>query len=101
MNRVDYSDPSVVKNVMYNFCHLVDLAEKRDEVAMTICADIKRALLRENNVLTFKQRRYLSLWWQGFSFVDIAAMYHKNPVSVKLTVDRAVEKISDFLTGKI
>ena len=97
---MDYSKAGIVKNALFNYNELMAMARKGDQTAGIICVDIKRAV-HADNVLTFKQRRYLSLWWQGFSYVDIGTKYRKSPVAVKLTVDRACKNMSSFLRGKV
>ncbi len=99
MNRIDYSNPRIVKNVLRNYDELMRLALKGDAVAMTICVDIKRAV-RAKGVLTFKQRRYLALWWQGLTTIEIATNYHKAPRAIGITINRAFGNISSFLSKK-
>jgi hypothetical protein len=99
LERADYSRPEVVKGLLRNYDGLMRLAIKGDSMAQIVCIDIKRAI-HADNVLTFKQRRYLSLWWQGHSYIDIAAMYHLNPSVIKRRVELAVKNISDYLSKK-
>ena len=74
LNRVDYSRPHVIKNALRSYNELMMLARKGDQVAHIICIDIKTAI-HAPGVLSFKQRRYLGLWWQGFPMIDIAARH--------------------------
>ena len=99
MERADYSSPAVVKGLLMNYDGLMKLALKGDCMAATVCVDIKRALHAEG-VLTFKQRRYLGLWWQGFNTVEIAAMYHKQPRTIGRTANKGLTNISKKLCKK-
>lgn len=99
MNRVNYGNPKAVKSVLYYYDDLMVMARKGDQDSIIVCMDIKWAI-HTRGVLTFKQRRYLSLWWQGFDYVEIATMYRKNPTVIKRRVDLACRKISDFLCRK-
>ena len=100
MNRIDYSDPKVIKNVLFNYDELMRLARKGDQVAAIVCVDVKQAVHAEK-VLTFKQRRYLGLWWQGFNTIEIATMYHKDPSVVNRVLYIGFIRISKFLSQKI
>ena len=75
------------------------LALKGDQVAHMICIDIKTAI-HTKGVLTFKQKRYLNWWWQGYEYVEIAAMYHKDPSVIQRRVELAISNISKHLTKK-
>jgi DNA-binding CsgD family transcriptional regulator len=99
LERADYSRPEVVKGLLRNYDGLMRLAIKGDSVALAICIDLRMAI-HEAGVLTFKQRRYLSLWWRGFSYTDIAAMHHRSPSVVKRRVDLGVNNIKKHLTRK-
>ncbi len=99
MERVDYSKPGAVRGVIRNFSGLMALAEKGDQMAHIVCIDIRRAVYKKD-VLTFKQRRYLLLWWKGHSYTDIAAMYRKNPSVIQRRIELAIKNISEYLTGK-
>jgi len=96
---VDYSKAGIVKNALFNYNELMAMARKGDQTAGIICVDIKRAV-HADNVLTFKQRRYLSLWWQGFDYVEIATMFRKDPTVVKRRVDLACGRLSKYLCEK-
>ena len=100
MNRIDYSDPKVIKNVLFNYDELMRLARKGDQVAAIVCVDVKQAVHAEK-VLTFKQRRYLGLWWQGFNTIEIAAMYHKDPWTINQVINKGFKRISKYLAIKI
>ena len=99
MERADFSKPGVVKNMLWHYDNLMRLALRGDGVACDVCLALKTAI-HTKGVLTFKQRRYLGWWWQGFDYVEIATMYHKNPVTVKLTTDLAIKNISKKLSEK-
>lgn len=99
MNRVDYSKPGIIKGCLYRYDNLMKLALNGDQVAQIVCLDIKRAI-HTKGVLTFKQRRYLSLWWQGFTTIDIATMYKKKHSTVVLTMQKGIANISSFLHKK-
>ena len=96
LERADYSKPGIVKGLLFNYDGLMHLARKGDSMAHIVCIDLKRAIHAEK-VLTFKQRRYLGLWWQGFSYVDIAAEYHIKPQSVFDVVEAAIKNICKYL----
>lgn len=99
LERADYSRPGVVKGLLFNYDGLMRLALKGDSMAHIVCIDIKRAI-HTRGVLTFKQRRYLGLWWKGFSYTDIGAMYHRTPWSVNKCVKLAIKNISKHLCKK-
>ncbi len=86
----------MVKKMLWNYDSLMRLALKGDSVARDICISLKCAV-HADGVLTFKQRRYLGLWWQGFSYVEIAGMYHIRPQSVFDVVEAAYRNISKKL----
>jgi len=100
MERADYSSPAVVKGLLMNYDGLMELALKGDSMAATVCIDIKRAVHTEG-VLTFKQRRYLRLWWEGFNTYEIADMYNKNPWGINVTIHRGLGNISKRLQKKL
>ena len=99
MNRINYGNANAVKSVLYYYDNLMVMALKGDQDSIIVCMDVKRAI-HTMGVLTFKQRRYLSLWWQGFDYVEIGTMYRKDPTVVKRRVDLACKRISDFLCKK-
>ena len=100
INRVDYSNPKVIKNILFHYDNLMVMAKKGDQVSAIVCIDVKRAI-HTRGVLTFKQRRYLSLWWQGFNTIEIATMYHKDPSVINRVIYGGFSRISKFLTKKI
>ena len=100
LNRMDYSRPGVIKNILFNYDDLMVMARKGDQVSAIVCIDVKRAI-HTRGVLTFKQRRYLSLWWQGFNTIEIATMYHKDPWTINQVINKGFMRISKFLSGKI
>jgi hypothetical protein len=99
LNRVDYSRPGVVKNALRNYNELMMLARKGDQVAHIICIDIKQAI-HAPGVLSFKQSRYLGLWWQGFSTIDIAARHRVSQQAVHEVTNLGFKNISRFLCKK-
>ena len=100
LNRVDYNKSGIVKSVLFRYDSLMNMAVSAgDQVAMIVCIEVKQAV-HARGVLTFKQRRYLGLWWRGFDYVEIGTMFRKSPVTVKLTVDLACRRISNFLCKK-
>ena len=99
LNRINYNNPKVIKNILYHYDDLMVIARKGDSVAGAICFDMRKAM-RVRGVLTFKQRRYLSLWWKGYSYTDIATMYRRSPWSVNATVMKAFGNISKYLCKK-
>ncbi len=76
------------------------LALKGDQVAAVVCVDLKRAI-HIDKVLTFKQRRYLNLWWEGYTTIDIAARYSVSHVTVINTIARSFRGISSYLSKKV
>jgi hypothetical protein len=100
LNRVDYSRPHVIKNALRSYNELMMLARKGDQVAHIICIDIKTAI-HAPGVLSFKQRRYLGLWWQGFNTIEIATMDSVSHVAVIRMIARAMRNISENLTKKV
>jgi hypothetical protein len=96
LERADFSKPAVVKKMLWNYDSLMKLALKGDSVARDICITLKIAV-HTDGVLTFKQRRYLSLWWQGFSLTEIAAMYHIAPKNVYARICAGLRNISKYL----
>ena len=99
LNRVDYSRPGLIKNALRSYNELMMLARKGDQVAHIICIDIKTAI-HAPGVLSFKQRRYLGLWWQGFPMIDIAARHRVSQQSAQEVVNLAFRNISKFLCEK-
>ena len=100
INRVDYSNPKVIKNILFYYDNLMVMAKKGDQVSAIVCIDVKRAI-HTRGVLTFKQRRYLSLWWQGFNTIEIATMYHKDSWTINQVINKGFQRISKFLTKRI
>ncbi len=89
----------MIKNIIRNYDDLMRLALKGDQVAMIICVDVKRAI-HTKKVLTFKQRRYLNLWWEGHTTIDIATKYSVKHSTVVLTIAKGMKNISSFLCKK-
>ena len=100
LQRIDYGRPGAVRGALFNYDELMNLARKGDQVAHTVCVDIKRAIHAEG-VLTFRQRRYLALWWQGFNTIEIATMYSVSHVGVIRMISRGIRNISDYLIKKV
>ena len=100
LNRMDYSRPGVIKNILFNYDTLMVMARRGDQVSAIVCIDVKRAI-HTKGVLTFKQRRYLALWWQGHNTIEIATMYHKDPWTISQVINKGFGRISKFLSGKI
>ena len=92
MERADYSSPAVVKGLLMNYDGLMKLALKGDSMAHIVCIDLKRAI-HGKGVLTFRQRRYLGLWWQGYNLIEIAAMYHVAPKNVHARIEAGLRNI--------
>ena len=99
LNRVSYDNPKVIKNILYHYDDLMVMARKGDQVSAVVCFDVKRAI-HTRGVLTFKQRRYLSLWWQGHNTIEIATMYSVSHVGVINMIKRAFVRISEYLCKK-
>lgn len=72
--------------------NLEHYARKGDSVAQSILIDLQDAIKREG-VLTFKQRKYLQLWLDGYRQIDIATMHRIAERNVRGTISRGVMNI--------
>ena len=97
MLRATYSSPGTVKKLLRSLDELIKQAGKGDQVAHSIYLDLDNALYYEG-VLSFKQRKYLKLWLDGYRQIDIAAMHRVSQEAVTQTINRGVGNISLFLT---
>ena len=99
LNRVNYNNPKVIKNILYHYDDLMVMARKGDQVSAVVCFDVKRAI-HTRGVLTFKQRRYLSLWWQGHNTIEIATIFSVEKQTVWEVLGTAFRRISKYLNKK-
>ena len=97
IDTADYSKQGAVKNLLTNMDQLYYSGMWRgDSTALSIYIDLKTAI-NTKGVLTFKQRRYLLLWIEGYTQEEIGAKYRVARQVIAITVDRAVKNISSFL----
>ena len=96
MRKADYQSVGAIKWLLFNIDDLTRSAENGDGTAASIYVDIKRAL-SVRGVLTFKQRRYIHLWHEGYSLTEIATKYRLNPSTVQRTINKGIGNISLFL----
>ena len=73
---------------------------KGDSVAISIWVDLSRAI-RTKGVLTFKQKRYLMLWADGWTQYDIAVKYSIAQKNVSARIDAGISNIFKYLTGRV
>ena len=97
MLRATYSSPGTVKKLLRSLDELMKQAGKGDQVAHSIYLDLDNALYYEG-VLSFKQRKYLKLWLDGYRQIDIAAMHRVSQQAVQGSINSATRNISLFLT---
>jgi len=71
-------------------------ARKGDTVAHSILIDLRGAI-DADGVLTFKQRKYLKLWLDGYRQIEIAAMHRRSQDTVSRVISKGVVNISIFL----
>ena len=96
MLRATYSSPGTVKKLLRSLDELMKQAGKGDQVAHSIYLDLDNALYYEG-VLSFKQRKYLKLWLDGYMLIDIAAMHRRDISTISRTINKGVSNISVFL----
>ena len=73
-------------------------AYKGDSVAHSILIDLQEAI-NTDGVLTFRQRKFLQLWLEGYRQIDIAAMHSVTQKNVSVRINKAVKNISLYLIG--
>lgn len=96
INTVDYSKPGVIKNLLVNIDGLIKATVMGDSTSASIYLDIKTALERKD-VLTFRQKKFMKLWLDGYSMTEIAAMHHIAPKNVHARINAGIRNISKFL----
>ena len=97
-NLADYSSPGIVKKLLYSMDKLLHEGMWKGDVdAITVYIDLKTAI-NTKGVLTFKQRRYLLLWIEGYTQEEIGAMYRVARHGISMTVDKGIKNISNYLT---
>ena len=96
LNDANYNSPRVVKRLLRRMINLEHRARKGDSVAQAVLIDLQDAIEAER-VLTFKQRKYLRLWLDGYRQIDIATMHRVSQQAVSMKIDRAVKNISRHL----
>jgi hypothetical protein len=96
LNDANYHSPSVIKRLLRKMISLEHYARKGDTVAQSILIDLTDAI-EADQVLTFKQRKYLKLWLDGYRQIDIAAMHRRSQNTVSMVIDKGVSNISVYL----
>ena len=96
LNDAYYNSPKVVKRLLRRMINLEHRARKGDSVAQSVLIDLQDAIEAER-VLTFKQRKYLKLWLEGYRQIEIAAMHRTSQVNISQTISRSAKNISSFL----
>ena len=96
LNDANYHSPHVVKRLLRKMINLEHYARKGDTVAQSILIDLTDAM-NNDKVLTFKQRKYLTLWLDGHRQIEIAAMHRVSQKNVSVRIDRAARNISIYL----
>ena len=76
--------------------NLEHYARKGDTVAQSILIDLTDAM-NNDKVLTFKQRKYLTLWLDGYRQIDIATMHRRSQDTVSRVINKGVVNISIHL----
>ena len=98
IDTADYSKQGAVKNLLTNMDQLHYSGMWRgDSTALSIYIDLKTAI-NTKGVLTFKQRRYLLLWIEGYTQEEIGAMYRVARHGISMSVDKGIKNISNYLT---
>jgi len=82
--------------MLRNLDGLMHLARKGDTVAHSIFIDLNNALYFEG-VLTFKQRKFLQLWLEGYRQIDIAADHRLAQYQVSRVINSGIRNICLFL----
>jgi len=96
LNDAEYQYHPTVKRYLRKMPQLRWYAAKGDAVAHSILIDLRHAI-HASEVLTFKQRRYIQLWVDGYKVIDIAAKHRVSPATVSQTIKRGSKNISSFL----
>ena len=87
----------MVKNLIRNHWTLYEYGMmKGDSVSISIWIDLSRAI-RTNGVLTFKQKRYLILWADGWTLYDIGVEYQRGKDVIKRVIDIGIKNICLYL----
>ena len=82
----------MIKSLLRKMVNLEHHAYKGDSVAHSILIDLQSAIIADG-VLTFKQRKYLQLWLEGYRQIDIAAMHRISQKNVSVKINRAAKNI--------
>ena len=96
LNDANYHSPYVVKRLLRKMINLEHYARKGDTVAQSILIDLTDAI-NNDKVLTFKQRKYLTLWLDGHRQIEIAAMHRTSQDNVAHIISRGTKNISIYL----
>ena len=96
MNQARYRTPGGIKKLLRQMNQLEHYARKGDTVAHAILMDLNNAI-EGDGVLTFKQRKYLKLWLDGFRQIDIAAMHRRSQNTISMVIDKGAKNISVYL----
>ena len=96
-NLSDYSNPKVVKKLLYSLDKLYHAAMwKGDGDSLAIYVDLKSAM-HAKGVLTEKQMVYLKMWLDGYTQAEIGAKYKVGRDNISYRIDNAVKNMSLFL----
>ena len=97
LNRCDYDNKQIVKWLIRNHWALYQYGTtKGDGVALAVWVDLSKAI-RTKGVLTFKQKKYILLWADGWTQYEIGVKYRVSQVAVSLTIKAAVKNICKYL----
>jgi DNA-binding CsgD family transcriptional regulator len=96
LNDAEYQYYPTVKRFLRKMQQLKHCARKGDSVAHSIYLDLRYAVYAKD-VLSFKQRRYIQLWIDGYKVMDIAQKYRVSPATVTQTIKRGSKNISTYL----
>ena len=97
LNYCDYSSHRIVKGLIRKNWALYQYGMmKGDGVAISVWIDLSKAI-RTKGVLTFKQKRYLLLWADGWTQYEIGVKYRRSQNTVSEVVDSGIRNICKYL----
>ena len=97
LQRADYTKPKSVKKLLWNMDKLARMAIWHgNSVAHSIWLDLREALVTPG-VLTEKQERYLRMWLDGYTQMEIGAKHRIARHGVSQTIDKGIKNMSRFL----
>ena len=95
-NRFSYDSIKDIMKLLRGLSALYLLALKGDTVAAGIYIDLKDALLTEG-VLSVKQKRYITLYMDGYNQDEIGAMCKRGKSTVNESLWLGVRNIQEYL----